>query len=62
MAKIEFGLGTLAKSAMIWLTAALLFASMFGALLSARPDRPSLTIAQPRLEAVAAVETDTAAR
>jgi hypothetical protein len=46
MAKAEFALRTLAKSALLWLTAALLFGSVFGALLSARPDGPSLSISQ----------------
>jgi hypothetical protein len=43
MAKAQFAISTLAKTALLWLTAALMFASLFGAMLSARPDRPGLT-------------------
>lgn len=46
MARAEFALRTLAKSVLLWLTAALLFGSVFGALLSARPDGPSLSISR----------------
>lgn len=42
MAKAQFAISMLAKTALLWLTAALIFASLFGALLSARPDRPGL--------------------
>lgn len=56
MAKAEFALRTIAKSALIWLTVAILFASMFGFLLSARPNRPTLNIAEPRIETLLASE------
>ncbi|MAK64684.1 MAG: hypothetical protein CMF75_08105 [Maricaulis sp.] len=46
MAKADFALRVVAKSALLWLTAALLFASVFGALFSARPSGPSLLIAE----------------
>lgn len=41
MDKARFGLGMVAKSAMIWLTAGLLFASLFGAVLSASSNSQS---------------------
>lgn len=62
MAKAEFALRTIAKSALIWLTAALLFASLFGALLSARPNRLSLSIAEPGVETVLATDESDIAR
>ncbi len=43
MAKAQFAISMLAKTALLWLTAALIFASLFGAMLSARPDRPGLS-------------------
>ena len=46
MAKAQFAISMLAKTALLWLTAALIFASLFGAMLSARPDRPGLTFSQ----------------
>ncbi|OLF75375.1 hypothetical protein AWH62_06010 [Maricaulis sp. W15] len=46
MAKAQFAISTLAKTALLWLTAALIFASLFGAMLSARPDRPGLSFSQ----------------
>ncbi|WP_300542553.1 hypothetical protein [Maricaulis sp.] len=42
MAKADFALRTIAKTALLWLTAGLLFASLFGALLSARSDGPGI--------------------
>ena len=45
MAKADFALRVVAKSALLWLTAAVLFASVFGALFSARPSGPTLLIA-----------------
>ncbi len=45
MAKADFALRVVAKSALLWLTALILFASVFGALFSARPSGPSLSIA-----------------
>ncbi|WP_203291017.1 hypothetical protein [Maricaulis parjimensis] len=50
MAKADFALRVVAKSALLWLTAAILFASVFGALFSARPSGPSLIIADTVLE------------
>ena len=46
MAKAQFAISMLAKTALLWLTAALIFASLFGAMLSARPDRPGLSFSQ----------------
>ncbi len=48
MAKADFALRVVAKSALLWLTALILFASVFGALFSARPSGPSLSIADSR--------------
>lgn len=61
MAKAAFGLQTIAKSALLWLTAGLLFASLFGALLSVSASRPSVSFAEPAPQPVLAVnETKTA--
>lgn len=54
MARTVFEMKTLAKTALLWLTAGVLFASLFGALLSARPDRPSLSIVRPAPDAMLA--------
>lgn len=61
MAKASFGLDTIAKSALIWLTAGVLFASMFGMLLSAGADRPSISFPDPAPDPVLAInDTKTA--
>ena len=61
MAKADFGPGTIAKSALIWLTAGVLFASMFGMLLTAGTARSSVSFADPSPDAVMAVnDTKTA--
>jgi hypothetical protein len=54
MAKAEFALQTIAKSALLWLTAGVLFASVFGALLSATASRPSIRFAESSPEPVVA--------
>jgi|GEM_PF-2045491 len=60
MAKTGFGLGMIAKSAMLWLTAGLLFASLFGAVLSASADRSSVSFSETAPRPVVAVnETKT---
>ncbi|WP_323760859.1 hypothetical protein [Maricaulis sp.] len=46
MAKAQFAISMLAKTALLWLTAALMFASLFGVMLSARPDSPTLRFSQ----------------
>jgi len=58
MAKAQFAVSMLAKTALLWLTAALIFASLFGAMLSARPDRPGLSFSQGNTVVVEA-ETET---
>ena len=57
MAKAQFAISMLAKTALLWLTAALIFASLFGAMLSARPDRPGLSFSQSQ-DIVVASEAD----
>ncbi|WP_291843643.1 hypothetical protein [Maricaulis sp.] len=58
MAKAHFAISTLAKTALLWLTAALIFASLFGAMLSARPDRPDLSFSQSH-DIIVASEAET---
>ncbi|WP_304074170.1 hypothetical protein [Maricaulis maris] len=53
MDKAQFAISMLAKTALLWLTAALIFASLFGVMLSARPDGPSLRFSQSEAVAVA---------
>lgn len=63
MAKADFALRVVAKSALLWLTAGILFVSVFGALLSARPSGPSLVIADTAEQAdtvMASSETELA--
>ena len=61
MAKTGFGLEMIAKSALLWLTAGLVFASLFGALLSASADRSSVSFSQTAPDPVVAVHEAKAA-
>ena len=63
MAKADFALRVVAKSALLWLTAGILFVSVFGLLFSARPSGPSLVIADTAEQSdtvVAASDTEIA--
>ena len=53
------GLRVLAKTAILWLTVILLFASAYGALLSSRPSGPTLTFSSAHHDPVPTVVADT---
>ncbi|MBO6763509.1 hypothetical protein [Maricaulis sp.] len=61
MSKADYGLGTIAKSGLIWLTAGLVFASVFGALLSASSDRPAVSFREAAPQPVMAIHEAKAA-
>lgn len=57
MARPGAGVRLFAKSAILWLTVGVIFASVYGALLASKPSRASLVL--PAAEAVVAVNTET---